>query len=193
MVLAWKMGMQVFQTSSRMCYVLQEFSNAGVAGWSRLGFGMIAGATGFEVMQSLNLTDAINAALPNGAASILAALVSVVSACGFFLVSMSIGGGEASVLAKALFWGLLVVNGMISASEFLLYGVAANLITVAIGLFWSSGRLPWRYSHPFNAEPLLPEYGEKTTMRERYWNNDYEPVPQRRSVGSPRFMPSGYR
>jgi hypothetical protein len=177
MIMAWKLGMRMFRPASPMCYVLQDFSNAGVKGLSRLGFGMIAIATGYEVLQSLSLTDSINNALPSGASSILAALISVVSACGFFLVSMTVGGRGASFLGKAVFWGLLVVNGMISASEFLLYGVAANLITVAIGFFWSSGRVPWRYLIISMLSLSFLNTG-KTTMRERYWGNDYEPGAQ---------------
>jgi hypothetical protein len=175
MIVAWKLGMQVFQPSGPTSYCLQEFSKAGVKGWSRLGFGMLAAATGFEVLQSLKLTDSINNALPNGAGSILAALVSVVSACGFFLVSMAVGGKNASILARAAFWGLLVVNAMISASEFLLYGVAANLITIAIGFFWSNGKVPWRYLIIAMLSLSFLNTG-KTTMRERYWSSDYEPV-----------------
>jgi hypothetical protein len=174
MAVAWKFGMRIFHPSPAMSYALHEFSKAGIKGWSRLGFGMLAAATAFQIMQSLNLTDAINNALPSGASSILAALVSVVSACGFFLVSMTIGGREASVVAKAAFWCLLIVNAMISASEFLLYGVAANLITIAIGFFWSSCRVPWRYLIVAMLCLSFLNTG-KTTMRERYWNNDYEP------------------
>src|SRR5580658_1873430 len=45
MIMAWKLGMRMFRPASPMCYVLQDFSNAGVKGLSRLGFGMIAAAT----------------------------------------------------------------------------------------------------------------------------------------------------
>jgi hypothetical protein len=175
MILAWKLGMQLFRPASPMCYVLQDFNKSGVRGMSRLGFSMIAAATGYEIMESLNLTRAIDNAMPAGASSILAALISVVSACGFFLVSMTVGGSDASFVAKAVFWALLVVNGMISASEFLLYGVAANLITVAIGFFWSSGRMPWRYLI-FSMVSLSFLNTGKTTMRERYWGSDEEPA-----------------
>jgi hypothetical protein len=177
MILAWKLGMQLFRPAPATCYVLQNFDKSGATGMSRLGFGMIGAATGYEVMESLNLTRSIDNALPAGASSIVAALVSVVSACGFFLVSMTIGGSEAPILGKFVFWGLLVVNGMISASEFLLYGVAANIITVAIGFFWSSGRMPWRYLILSMMCLSFLNTG-KTTMRERYWGNDDEPAAQ---------------
>jgi hypothetical protein len=177
MIAAWKTGMRAFRPAPAVCFVLQDFSKSGIKGMSRLGFGMITAATGYQVLQSLNLTDSINAALPNGASSILVALISVVSACGFFLVSMAVGGGDASAIGKAAFWGLLIVNGMISASEFLLYGVAASLITVAIGFFWSNGRVPWRYLIVAMLSLSFLNTG-KTTMRERYWGVEYTPGVQ---------------
>jgi hypothetical protein len=174
MVLAWKAGMQLFHPSPAISYALQEFNRTGVAGWTRLGFGMITSATLFQVLEGLNLTDSLVAALPSGASSILDALVAVMSASGFFLVSMTIGGNEASATAKVAFWGLLVVNGMISASEFLLYSAAANLITVAIGFFWSNGRVPWKYLTIAMLTLSFLNTG-KSTMREKYWGPDYSP------------------
>jgi hypothetical protein len=94
-----------------------------------------------------------------------------VSACGFFLVSMIIGAKEASLAEKLIFWVLLIANGMISASDFLLASAAANFITVAIGFFWSSGRVPWRYLTVAMLALSFLNTG-KTTMRERYWRTD---------------------
>jgi hypothetical protein len=177
LVAAWRMGMQFFRPAPAVSYALQDLKAGGSKGSSKLGFGMIIGATALEVLQSLNVTDALYAALPSGSSSILAAMVSVVSASGFFLVSMAIGGRQASPLGRATFWALLLLNGMMSASEFLLYSVAANLITVAIGFFWSNGRIPWRYLTIAMLSLSFLNTG-KTTMRERYWNtDDYEPAP----------------
>jgi len=177
MILAWKLAIRLFRPSPPVSFCLQEFSKAGIKGWSRLGFGMVAGATGFEVMQSLRLTESLDSALPNGAGSILAAFVSVVSACGFFLVSLAVGANEVSVLAKAAFWSLVVINAMMSASEFLLYGVAANLITIAIGFFWSNGRVPWPYLIVSMLSLSFLNSG-KTTMRLRHWRTDDPPAPE---------------
>jgi hypothetical protein len=175
MILAWKLGMQAFHPSKPVSYALQDFRGGGSKGWSRLGFGMVISATTLEVLQSLTITDSLYATLPSGAASILGAMVSVVSASGFFLVSMAIGGREASLMGRMTFWALLVLNGMMSASEFLLYSAAANLITVAIGFFWSSGKIPWRYLVVSMLCLSFLNTG-KTTMRERHWSNDdYEP------------------
>jgi hypothetical protein len=177
LALGWVAGMRMFHPAPPVSYVLQEFNREGIKGWARLGFGLIILATGFEVLQGLNLAEGLFALLPGGANSILYALLSVVSACGFFLVSMMIGGKRASVLEKAIFWGLLVVNGMISAQDFILASAAANLITVAVGFFWSDGKVPWRYLVIAMTVLSFLNMG-KTTMRERHWGNADEPTDQ---------------
>jgi hypothetical protein len=116
--------------------------------------------------------------MPSGAGAMLYTLVSVVSACGFFLVSLIIGGKEASFLGTVVFWLLLVANALMSASDFLLSSAAANLITVAIGFFWSSERLPWRYLTVAMLALSFLNTG-KSTMRERYWGNEDAPTIQR--------------
>ena len=186
LVLAWKAGMRMFNPSAPVSYVLQEFNREGIKGWARLGFGLVIVATGFEVLQGLDLVGGLYSLLPSGASSIIYALVSVVSACGFFLVAMMIGGKGASVPEKIIFWGLLVVNGMISAQDFILAGAAANLITVAIGFFWSNGRIAWRYLVATMAILSFLNTG-KTTMRERYWGNDYTPPRTVTFTGLPAY------
>jgi hypothetical protein len=177
MIFAWMAGMQVFQPSPPVSYAMREFDQSGVKGWSRLGFGMVLASTAFLVLQSFNLTDPVVSFLPNGSSSIIAALVSVVSTVGFFLVSMTIGARQASRVGKAFFWALLIANGMLAASELFLFSVAASLITVAIGFFWSSGKVPWRYLVVSMLCLSFLNTG-KTTMRERYWSHDLEPAAQ---------------
>jgi hypothetical protein len=185
LILAWAAGMQFFRPSSPTSRVLNEFNRAGAKGWTRLGFGMVLAATAFYVLQGLDLLGALYAVIPSGSDSILYALMSVVSACGFFLVSMTIGAREASPLAQGLFWLLLLANAMMSASDFLLSAAAANLITVAIGFFWSSGRLPWRYLTVALLALSFLNTG-KATMRSRYWGNADAPAQQRSFSDLPR-------
>jgi hypothetical protein len=175
MTAAWNFGMRTFHPSPPICYALHKFSGSGVKGWSRLGFGMIGCATGFIVLQDLNLLDSFFLVLPGGAYPIVLALLSAMSACGFFLVSLVIGGNEATTFDKVLFWSLLVGNAMISALDFILASAAANLITVAIGLFWSRGRVPWRYLAIAMLSLSFFNTG-KATMRARYWGNDDSPA-----------------
>jgi hypothetical protein len=171
MVLAWAAGMQLFHPSRPVSYALQEFNRTGAQGWSRLGFILVIVETGTQLVEGFDFGNAIVASLPTGSSSILYALLSVASACGFFLISLVVGGNEVSVVGKMAFWVLLVINGMIMASGFLLYSAAASLITVAIGFFWSNGRIPWRY---LAAVMLMLSFlnSGKYAMRTRYWASD---------------------
>jgi hypothetical protein len=171
MLMAWWIGMRLLRPALPVSYALHEFNKLGAKGWARLGFGMIICSTAFEIAQTTPLLDGVYALLPSGSDSILNALPSVASACGFFLVSMVIGGREASAVEKSLFWSLLIVNSLVSASSFLLAGVAANLATVAIGLFWSNGRVPWRYIVISTVSLSFLNVG-KVTMRARYWASE---------------------
>ena len=178
LALAWWFAMQVLRPSPPASYCLHEFNRAGAKGWARLGFAMVSATTAFQVLQGLNLLGSLYSALPAGAETILYALVSVVSSCGFFLVALIVGGKEASYLEKAVFWLLLAANAMMSASDFILSSAAANLVTVSIGLFWSSGRAPWRY---LVATMLVLSFLNtgKSTMRARYWGTEDAPVSHR--------------
>ncbi|HXQ80510.1 MAG TPA: hypothetical protein VN775_04305 [Opitutaceae bacterium] len=178
MVLAWRLGMQLFRPSPPVSHALQEFNRSGAKGWARLGYAMITGATAFEFLQGSDLLGGLYSSLPSGSDAILHALVAVVSACGFFLVALIIGGGEASFLERAVFWLLLVANAMMSASDFILSSAAANLITVAIGFFWSSERVPWRYLAVAMLALSFLNTG-KSTMRARYWGTEDEPAIHR--------------
>jgi hypothetical protein len=178
MVLAWWLAMRILRPSPPASYCLHEFNRAGAKGWARLGFIMIIGATGFLVLQGLDLLGPLYSALPTGAETILYALVAVVSSCGFFLVALIVGGREASFPQKAVFWLLLAANAMMSASDFILSSAAANLITVAIAFFWSSERMPWRYLVATMLALSFLNTG-KTTMRARYWGTEDAPVTHR--------------
>ncbi len=171
MAVSWWMAMQVFSPSRPVCHALREYKKTGSKGMTQLGFGMVIGSTAFLALQSQNLLGAFYLFLPNGADSILNTLLSVMNACGVFLISMEVGSGEASLVQKTVFYASLVINTMISADGFLLAAAAANLITAAIGFFWGSGRIPWRYLTVTMALLSFLNIG-KTTMRSRYWGND---------------------
>jgi hypothetical protein len=170
-VVAWSIGMKTMRPGPPISYVLHEVNKAGAKGWRRMGFFLILCATAYQVLTGFNLLDSLYSILPSGGDSMINALISVITACGFFLVSMVIGENEAPVMEKVLFWGLLVANSLISASGFLLAGVAAYIASVAVGLFWSSGKMPWRYLAVSLLTLAFFNLG-KTTMRERYWISD---------------------
>lgn len=171
LVSAWKMGMQVFTPSQKPSYTFKEFNQAGIKGWTKLGFILIGGAVAVEVLQGLNLIDIVYAVLPNGADSIINALLAVAGACGFFLLSMVIGGSQVSPVEKLFFWLLLILNSLISAATLQLAGAAAYLVSVAVGLFWSNGRIPWRYLVIATFSLTFLNLG-KTGMRAHYWTDE---------------------
>ena len=175
MAVAWWLGMHFFRPSRPVSHALREFNRSGAAGLSRLGFIMLGAASLFEVMQGLDLMGVLYKVLPAGSDSILTSLVAVASTCGLFLVSMVIGAGAAGPTQKFAFVALLIANTMIAADGFLLAAPAAGLITVAIGLFWGSGRFPWTYVTVALCALSFLNVG-KTTMRNRYWGNDDKPA-----------------
>jgi hypothetical protein len=171
MIAGWRFGMQAFTPAPPVSYAFHEINKSGMGGSKRLGFALVIASTAYLVLQGLNVTAPFEAMMPSGSSSILGAMLSVMTACGFFLVSMAVGSGEISSVGRAAFWGLLIFNAMIASTEFLLYTAAASLITVAIGLFWSSGRLPLKYLAVALLSLSFLNTG-KTVMRERYWGID---------------------
>jgi hypothetical protein len=177
----WRMGMQVFAPSSPQAYALVGINREGVAGLSRLGFGLAGAATGYLILQSLDLTSVILQLLPNGSFPIVNALVGAASACGFFLLSMIVGSGELSALPRTLFWLLMACNCLISATTLLLSGTAAVVLSVVIGLFWSTGRIPWRFLLLVALALSFLNTG-KTVMRGRYWERADDEAPRARGL-----------
>jgi hypothetical protein len=171
MVVGWRVGMQLFRPSPPISHTFHEFNRAGIKGWIKIGFTLILSALFVQVLQGLNLLDAVYSVLPSGADSIINALLSVASACGFFLVSMVVGSREISPVERIAFWLLLFVTALISAASLQLAGAAAYLISVTVGLFWSNGRLPWRYLTVAMLSLAFLNLG-KTGMRARYWSDE---------------------
>jgi hypothetical protein len=168
LALAWAIGMRVLSPSPPVSYVLHEVNKEGAKGWRRMGFFMILAATSFQVLAGFNLLDALYGVLPSGSDSLINTLVSVLTACGFFLVSMVISGTDTPTLERILFWSLLTANCLMSASSLLLAGTAAYLASVTVGLFWGGGKVPWRFLTISILALAFYNVG-KTTMRERYW------------------------
>jgi hypothetical protein len=177
MVGCWSVAMRLSRPSPPMSHTLHEFTKSGRKGWSRLGIGIISAVTGFEILQGLNAFGGALSLLPNGSESIITALLGVANACGFFLVALIVGSKEAGAAEQAYFWLLVIANAMISSEDFILASAAASLMSIAVGLFCGSGRVPWRY---LIVTMLLLSFfnSGKVTMRERYWENEDAPGSQ---------------
>jgi hypothetical protein len=168
---SWRLAMRMLHLSPPSSLAFHDVNREGIRGWRKMGFSMISAATAFQVLLGLHLIDGLYALLPSGMDSLINTLLSVVSACGFFLLAMVLGGGQLGRMEKLAFWGLLGVNTFISASAFLLAGAAAYLFSVAVGIFWSSGKVPWRYLAVCMGALTFLNVG-KATMRERYWGTE---------------------
>ena len=177
LIAAWRMGMTFFHPASAMSYALHGFKQEGADRLKRVGFGLILGSSLYLLLESLGVMATFYSALPEGSYSVITSLLAAAGACGFFLVAMFVGAGSVSPLGRILFWGLLIGNCFVSASGFLLSSTTALLASVMIGLFWSSGRMPWRYLSVVVLVLSFLNLG-KFTMREQYWTQEGEQAPQ---------------
>lgn len=175
LIVSWLVGMQMFMPSRPVSLALQGLASGGFERLTRTGFMLAAASTVFSACDALGLTGGLYAALPAGTSSILASLSSVAGASGFFLVSVNAANPRMAPMTRAAFWLLLIANTGASATGFLLSSAAISLLTVAIGLFWGSGRVPWRYLTLVILILSFLNMG-KATMRGRYWTTESEPV-----------------
>jgi len=167
---AWRMGMQIFSVAPPVCYGLREFNRGTKGGGKlgRIGFALVFVTFLYQILERTKILDMFLSMLPSGVFPIVWALVSAAGTCGFFILSLLLGSGVLSATQKAAFWFLLASNCYIAASSFLLSAAVIMLITVMIGLFWSTGRMPWLYMTVVLAIFSYLNIG-KVVMRERYW------------------------
>lgn len=177
---AWRFGMTAMRPSSALSFVLIGIDREGVKGLTRLGMSLIAAATGFLVLQHSAYGGIIFDFLPNGSYSILSAVVSATSACGFFLMAMISGSPDTTQRTRIAFWSLLFVNGVLAASSFLLSASATTVFAVVVGFWWGTGRPPVRFALILIVVLSFFSAG-KFTMRARYWEGDDDApqMPQR--------------
>ncbi len=169
LALAWRFGMELFRPRQTQCYALSAFIKNDDRTRRVGGIVLILIATGYQVLSSLQLIDFILGLLPNGTYSIFTAIIKAISMAGYFVVAMSLGSGKGKTGIRLLFWGTLILNALIMASGFLLSSVTNLFAAVVLGLFWSSGRPPWRFLILATLPLALLHLG-KFEMRERYWS-----------------------
>ncbi len=164
----WWTGLHSTQRGRPVAHLLNIMVTGGMDGLRRLGFTMIGVATAYQVLSLLGLLNTFFSLLPAGSFPIVFALVSALTSCGLFLVSMLLAAGYLTGGQKSAFWILLAANALITASGFLLSAVAILLFSVAVGLFWGSGKMPWRYVIIVGALLGFLNLG-KFEMRGLYW------------------------
>lgn len=187
---AWTLGMQLFRGGKGFSYALKDFQRSGGKKLTKFGFVAAGGATVILVGQSTGLLDALMNMLPNGSASAVNALLGAASSCGFFLLGMLVGGRQIKRGAQAAVYFILFLNCFLSAASFILSSVIFVLISYTVGVFWTSGKAPWRFLIVVLCSLSFLNVG-KYAMRDKYWKKGIDGQD-----GSPNFtlsqMPGTY-
>ncbi len=186
---AWRFGVMIFRSGSRSCFALQGFSDERMTKLFKLGFGLAIAATSYNILSALDLLRSVIDLLPAGTYSIISAVISGMTACGFFLSAFVVGSNRVPANFRWVFWGMLAANCTIIAAGFLLSGTTTLLLSVATGLFWSTGRVPWRFLLVTCGALAFLNIG-KFEMRDRYWGENGESGPTAVTFGQ---MPGYYR
>lgn len=188
LAIAWRSGMAVIGLSPARCYALIGFADQQMRKLSRLAFTLIGCVSAYALLRSAGLWQSVMGLLPSGSSSIVVALFSACSACGFFLAGLALGRGSMSPLSRSLFWLLLGLNCFIGAADLLLSATTTIVFSTAIGLFWGSGRLPWKFVLVVALALAFLNLG-KGEMRGRYWNQEDDDAVAPASITA---MPSLY-
>ncbi len=171
LAMSWRMAMQVFRPGKSVSYALPDFQKDSSNKLRTLGFSLITAGTLYQVLEQLDLLQPIFDLLPSGTMSLMVPLVTGANSCGFFLIALFVGARDLSAVSRLIFWALLALSCAISASGFLLSAATIMIGAVMIGLFWSTGKIPWRYLTVVIV--LLAFFSiSKFTMRGRYWSFD---------------------
>lgn len=179
--LAWRLGMQLIRPSSGISYGLPDLHTGGAPRLKRVSITLVMSGTVYLFVQKLGWLEFFFELLPPGASSLVLPLVTGATACGLFLASLFLGSGEMNLSDRVLFWLVLTIACVISAADFLLSNVAIMVIAVFTGLFWSSGRIPWRFAVVVLVLLSFFNLG-KFTMRGRYWEFGEAPAARKEDL-----------
>jgi hypothetical protein len=168
---AWSIGMRLFTPSPPISFALPDFQQGGSRKLMQLGMNLIMVGSVYQLLERAELLEFLFALLPSGSVSLVNPLITGMSSGGFFLVALFVGAKETSRSQLILFWSLLAASIGISASSFLLSSAITIIAAVLIGLFWGSGRVPWRFIVVVIVLLSFLNLG-KFTMRGRYWQFD---------------------
>jgi hypothetical protein len=175
-ILTWWITLQVFRPGTTRSFALRGFRNQGDARLMRVGICLVIVASAYQVAITENALDFLFSSLPAGSFSLLTPIIAAASSCGFFVLAISLGTNP-TIGLRLFFWSALALNCVVSASSFLLSSTTQVLAAVFVGLFWSKGRIPWRYVAIVIALLSFFNLG-KSTMRERYWPQDQTEPPK---------------
>ncbi len=181
----WTAGMRLLRPGSSLCYALLGLDTASNR-LTTLGVTLIGASTAYTLATAAGAMNMVFAALPVGSAPILHATTSAMSASGFFLTGMMVGRGRATSIQRTTFWISLALQCFVTAGGFLLSASVIVVSASVVGLFWGSGRVPWRLLLTFFLTFAFLNVG-KFVMREKYWStSDYDASTTTTLVDMPR-------
>lgn len=186
--IAWRGAMHIFVPKRGFSYVLKILASDSSRNLRVFALGLMLATTLHEVLFSTGLLDLFYSLLPSGSWSIMTATLNAAGMSGTFLTAMAIGSGEANTTTKTTFWLLLTASCLLLASSFLLSSTTNLVGAATIGLFWGSGRVPWRFLAVVVVSLSFLHIG-KFEMRERYWQKSQEDIVQNFSLAD---MPAHY-
>jgi hypothetical protein len=175
MAVAWRLGMEFFHARPGYSYALKAFNSDNSNRSVSLGLGLISIATAYNVLNALNLIWPLLSLFPAGTQPVVSAMMKAITMAGYFLMAMTVGSNGPGNPVKVFFWVTFAINSIIIASSLLLSSATTLVVSIVIGLFWSSGRLPWRFLVIMAVILSFLHLG-KFEMRERYWDPETESV-----------------
>jgi hypothetical protein len=167
----WRWSMELFRPGTTTAHAFRLFDTVGDSARGRLGVILVATATAYELLESLQLVGTLLEALPAGTGSLVSAIMNAMTMAGYFLLAMQVGGEGSGPMLRTFFVGTLTINLILLSSSFLLSSSISMVAAALIGLFWSSGRIPWRLIVVVTAFLSFLHLG-KFEMREKYWETE---------------------
>ncbi|MDB6170437.1 MAG: hypothetical protein JWM88_3301 [Verrucomicrobia bacterium] len=173
---SWTFGMQVLAPARPVSHALKIITLEGNSGLRRIGYSLILFTSLYYLLQSLEMLSGLMSMLPSGAESVVTTLTSVAALCGFFVIALEIGSGRASLPSVVFFWALFALNCLLTGAALLLSSTTGFIAATAIGLFWGSQKIPWRFLLCVLSLLGFLSVG-KYEMRVRHWETTDEFIP----------------
>ena len=171
MATSWYAFMQIISPCKPVSYTLTILKRGGFQAFRKLGLVLIGFTTIYQIAYTSGGLDPLFNALPQGSYPIFVAIQGAASMCGFFIGALGVGSGDIERSFKIFFWVAFSVQCFVSAASLLLSSTIIYIASVMIGLFWSSGRFPWKYVIVTLA--VLSFFNmSKHEMRMQYWDEN---------------------
>lgn len=169
--LAWRFAQNQIRWGSHSAHAIRDMSQESGKGLARIGLLLIAVVTGYNLGESSGLLGSFLRSLPAGTQPVIAALTKASSIIGYFLVGLYIGSKPKQKGIAAIYWLSFSINAFLGAASLLLSSASILVAACVIGLFWGSGRMPWRFLAVMGVVLSFFHIG-KADMRRIHWTDE---------------------